>query len=758
MKTCNRIGASLLMLLTILGLSACASSSIPEGECELSRDCPTNLVCRNFQCIVGGSDGGLCPGTQQMVDGRCQEVTCACTSDEDCPDQRCVNCMCYDRLCEAGQTQDCATACGGKQECRDGVWQPCRQPETERCGDNVDNDCNGETDEGCTCADDDERPCPNECGGGSEICSNGMFAGCSAPSPRAEVCGNGIDENCDGRLDDGCDCTTAGEVRECVTACGMGMETCNGTTFENCSAPSPQDEFCDGVDNDCNGEIDDNLARNCGNACSAGTESCVGGTWLGCTASDVCMCMDGQVDEQVCSVPGGTPCGTRTRTCSGEQWGAWSDCGPKNNACTPGTVVEGDCPTGCGTERRVCTATCEWSVSPCSGSGECVPDERRESPVMDACIGTPEVCDAQCRWVSDAAPGSDEGACTTMGEVENAPCGNCGERSRTCLPCFRWSAWSECTGEPADACVPGGQELEGCGANCQTRARNCQADCTWSNFGECSAGGQCNPAQTQTESCGLCGDKLQTCNDNCIWEDTTSCRNEGVCDPNDSDVSEEVSRCDQALGSVGVCGRGYTSRTCNASTCQWDDWNACEVQPTAEVCGDGQDQDCNGADTTNPDQYEPNDACATCTLLSTSTDPSGEIEGRLDHVSDTDYYCFWADDGFSIFGPETIVIDLLSIPDNADYDVYLYQGLGEDAAARQANAISNCQEGPSRSLNKRSASGALVEGYNSGNEDERISWDERFDATDTGFYIIHVKAVYGSTCTEDYTLRHRGLD
>ena len=44
---------------------------------------------------------GMCPGTQQLIDGRCQDVTCACSSDEDCPGQRCVNCMCYDRLCEA---------------------------------------------------------------------------------------------------------------------------------------------------------------------------------------------------------------------------------------------------------------------------------------------------------------------------------------------------------------------------------------------------------------------------------------------------------------------------------------------------------------------------------------------------------------------------------------------------------------------------------------------------------------------------------
>jgi hypothetical protein len=224
------------------------------------------------------------------------------------------------------------------------------------------------------------------------------------------------------------------------------------------------------------------------------------------------------------------------------------------------------------------------------------------------------------------------------------------------------------------------------------------------------------------------------------------------------DEAEEISRCDQALGSLGACGRGYTSRSCNPNTCQWDDWNACDVQPSAEICGDGQDQDCNGADETNPDMYEPNDACASCTLLSMSSDPSGRIDARLDDIADTDYYCFWADDGISVFGPERIVINLESIPDNADYDLYLYQGLGGSESEQRSDAISDCNAGPSRALNARNGDGVMTEGINGGNDDEEIDWSERFNATDTGFYIIHVKNFSGESCSEGYTLRYRGLD
>ena len=211
------------------------------------------------------------------------------------------------------------------------------------------------------------------------------------------------------------------------------------------------------------------------------------------------------------------------------------------------------------------------------------------------------------------------------------------------------------------------------------------------------------------------------------------------------------------MNNQGLCRLGYTSRQCNPTTCEWEDWGECSVQPVAEVCGDGLDQDCNGADRRNLDVFEPNDSCAACALLSSSDDPNGSLDARIDSIDDTDYYCFWGDDGISILGPEKITIELNSIPDNADYDVYLYQGLGGNDAERQANAIENCNAGPSRALNARDGDGNLQEGINPGSQSERIQWSERFNATDTGFYIIHVKNFYGNSCTEEYTLEYDGL-
>jgi len=75
-----------------------------------------------------------------------------------------------------------------------------------------------------------------------------------------------VDNDCDGAVDEGCDCGTVGESRSCGWSpnlslpCKPGQQTCqsNGTWSDCVGVVFPAEETCgDGIDNDCNGLVDD---------------------------------------------------------------------------------------------------------------------------------------------------------------------------------------------------------------------------------------------------------------------------------------------------------------------------------------------------------------------------------------------------------------------------------------------------------------------------------------------------------------------
>ncbi len=184
----------------------------------------------------------------------------------------------------------------------------------------------------CTslCTEGQTQACTNNCGNGTETCSRGVWVGCDAPLPEAEVC-NGIDDDCNGTVDDVAGCVGdgddpvddpvddpdddpidnpggggegegevvdpnpggEGEGEGEVDNAGEG----EGEPVIDCTPTDPPTEVCDGVDNDCDGTeemdgIDNALEQECATACEIGTEQCVQGEWVGCTARNP---LDGEI-------------------------------------------------------------------------------------------------------------------------------------------------------------------------------------------------------------------------------------------------------------------------------------------------------------------------------------------------------------------------------------------------------------------------------------------------------------------------------
>ncbi|HNS97369.1 MAG TPA: MopE-related protein [Polyangiaceae bacterium] len=215
-----------------------------------SPDCPSGWACRLVPDPRGGADPvGLCVVARERL---CEP----CVDDTSC------NPSGGDRCLSLGGS----LACG-----RDCTFEPCI--EGYECTTISDD---GQTLRQCiptsgTCACTEEtagqvRGCQkqNEHGicSGQKVCVPGSgWSECSARTPMPETC-NGIDDNCDGTIDEGL------AAEPCASTVGPwscpGMQTCRGSEGWVCDAPIPEEESCDGIDNNCDGAIDEGFVDQAG--------------------------------------------------------------------------------------------------------------------------------------------------------------------------------------------------------------------------------------------------------------------------------------------------------------------------------------------------------------------------------------------------------------------------------------------------------------------------------------------------------------
>lgn len=304
----------------------CTGSRTPEEEvcngedddCDGTSDEGLNADLPSNACPIEGVEGVCHDGTKICISGesKCGQFNYPQTDicdglDNDCDgmtdEDTDVGCYLGDSGC--GQAMNGGFICEGKCQpgaikCRNGSYDEtmCEgqvTPEEEVCTPNgtdmLDENCDGQVDEGCSC--NEGTPCYTgspvstqahaPCKAGTQHCDTPTSGMCmNEVTPVAETCANlGVDDDCDGKVDNiptiGTSCTAQSTgVGACKT--GARWQCKNGDRV--CVDALPSAERCDGqlADEDCDGKSDEGIRLDdsedncgaCGVTCGAGLNCC----------------------------------------------------------------------------------------------------------------------------------------------------------------------------------------------------------------------------------------------------------------------------------------------------------------------------------------------------------------------------------------------------------------------------------------------------------------------------------------------------
>ncbi len=378
----------------------------------------------------------------------------------------------------------------------------------------------------CTCLDEGDagatRPCIDSnnfgtCSGIQQCAPATGWTTCSALTPSEEIC-NGIDDDCDGVIDEGVEAPAqACESTNVFGTCG-GNWSCQGFDGWVCDAATPEAESCDFADNDCDGQVDENFIDS------------ISGAYLNDENCGVC----GNACDDTIPFSTSTECVLESGI---------PQCVAL--ACEPNFFIPSN-------NNQVCIPT--------SGATDC-------SPCSD---------DAQCDELPD-------GECTS---IDGGPfC------TRSCTAPADCQSGYDCV---AGRCLPVSRSC-----TCLPQNLNSVRPCANSNvFGTCTGTATCDPTATPGWSvCSAGVPAEEICNgadDNC---------NGGI----DENLVNDPLGCEET-NQWGTCTALFQ--------CQGEDGFQCDVQtPAPETCN-FQDDNCNGAvDEDFRDAsgfYVDDDNCGTC--------------------------------------------------------------------------------------------------------------------------------------------------